>query len=232
MDTNYSVAIHEAGHTVVGLLCDRDLYYVSIVPDEEDGTLGRVHSKLPTPPDAVEKYTDSGHYESPTTMSTDGKTITLADGREFPFTMGESEWTVEQEALEAVVLQSIRDWATKAYVLPTLAGAMAEQRVTGVWNAEGAVSDMLSVGESIEEFFGRDDKRLVAQFDDEDTRNYGPVVERARERWGDDVNELLDRGWAWIEAVAQALMRPRTAGISWGTLTGDEAKLLQPPNLT
>ena len=220
--TPYETAIHESGHAIVGILCGNTLTDVTIVAD--DGYLGLTRSWPEPPPEIVEHYLGTGDYESPTTMSDDWETITLADGREFPFTMGESEWTVEQEVLDAATLQSIQDYGARVQMFPTLGGPMAEQQVTGKWNAVGANNDMLSIGEWVEEYFGRHDDTF-RPYDDDGVIQYDKVTEAARERWADDVNELLDRGWEWIEATAQALLEHNT-------LTGDEVEALRPADLT
>ncbi len=201
--SGYDTAVHEAGHAVVGLVTGMDVIELSIIPDDERNTTG-------------------------------GTVIEGGDQLVRDVVAGDS-WGFTPEEYAAAY-----GWLD-GRVLTTLAGATAEQRVTGEWNSEGAHSDVLFISDMVQVAYGHPDPDapvepdplLVAPvledyYDEELGRefkfvdDYEPVVERARERWGDECRDILEQNWAWVEAVAQAAMDGD------GTVTGDQMKALRP----
>ena len=120
--------------------------------------------------------------------------------------------------------QEALDWVERR-ILCTLAGPVAEEIVTGEWNSEGAKFDTMHLVELVEKTFGRDDPALAAPIVD-GVADYGPVVRRIKERWGDATRQLLNELWPWVETVAQEAL-----DIRGGTLTGEAIDALRPDGL-
>ena len=120
--------------------------------------------------------------------------------------------------------QDALDWVERR-ILGKLAGPVAEEIVTGEWNSEGAKFDTMHLVELVEKTFGRDDPALVAPIVD-GVADYGPVVRRIKERWGDATRQLLNELWPWVETVAQEAL-----DIRGGTLTGEAIDALRPDGL-
>jgi uncharacterized protein YndB with AHSA1/START domain len=198
-----STAYHEAGHAVVGLVRGLDVTFLTII--ETETSPGR---------------RAAGYC----IIEVDRLVMEVASG------FGDG---MELEDLEAGYA-----WI-ESRMLMCLAGATTEQRVTGEWNMSGATADMTQIGDIVQEAYCgpsefapvEPDARLCAEMDfdhwDEELdksvvlTDYTGVIERARERWGPECEDIITTNWAWIEAVAQAALDGD------GNLTGEELLALR-----
>jgi hypothetical protein len=186
------VAFHEAGHAVVGEVCGIECTNLTIVPDEDEGTLGGV-----TNPDISGIF-----YEQMDVQM---------------YRHGDPEWA------------AIKDWVD-SNTKSSLAGALAEQRITGAFNWNGAVGDIENIGEKLLNVYGFEgpdydealcpvmlrDPQMGVELED-----WSQVIHRARELWDDEVEAILDEHWDWVEAVAYLAVWKKT-------ITGDQVRAARP----
>lgn len=130
---------------------------------------------------------------------------------------GEPEWN------------ELKSWVD-ARVRSSLAGALAEQRITGDFNWDGARSDLESIGRFVLNVYGYEgpdhdealcpvmlrDPQMGVELED-----WSQVSLRVRELWDDEVEASLTENWDWVEAVAVLAMWKKT-------ITGDQIRAARP----
>ena len=107
----------------------------------------------------------------------------------------------------------VKDWVirrTKSY----LAGSVAEQQITGVFDLAWLTSDLNMISVVTRNVCGLEgpffDERLTSEiYYDVDLgleiEDLGRVVDRARELWEDEVHQLLMEHQQWLHLVAEKL---------------------------
>jgi len=119
----------------------------------------------------------------------------------------------------------LKSWVD-AMVRSSLAGALAEQRITGDFNWDGAKSDLESIGQFVLNVYGYEgpdhdealcpvmlrDPQMGVELED-----WSQVSLRVRELWDDEVEALLTEHWDWVEAVAILAVWKKT-------ITGDQVR--------
>jgi hypothetical protein len=118
---------------------------------------------------------------------------------------------------------AIKDWVdsnTKC----SLAGALAQQRVTGNYDWDGAGRDIQNIADKLLKVYGDEGPDYapdLCPFFDDGIPDWSKIVRRARELWDLDVEAILTDHWDWVETVAELALEHRT-------LTGDQVRAVRP----
>jgi len=124
---------------------------------------------------------------------------------------------------------AIRDWVD-ANTKSSLGGPLAEQRITGAFNWDGAAADIENISQKLLNVYGYEgpdyDEALcpVMLRDPQmgvEEEDWSQIIHRVRELWDDEVEAILTEHWDWVELVAELALKQ-------GTLTGDQIRAARP----
>jgi len=113
-----------------------------------------------------------------------------------------------------------------------LAGALAELRVTGEYNLAWMTTDVNMISVITRNIFGAKgpdfDEQLTSEiYYDVDLgveiEDLTRVVQRARERWDEQVQAILAQNLHWVDAVIELLLEHKT-------ISGDQVRAAEPLN--
>jgi hypothetical protein len=122
----------------------------------------------------------------------------------------------------------IENWVTRR-IKSYLAGALAEERVTGSYNLAWATTDLNMISVIIRNVFGLQgphlDERLTSEiYYDVDLgmeiEDLTRVVLRARERWDDEVKAQLITNLGWVDEVTELVLEHNT-------ISGDQMRAVR-----
>ncbi len=220
-----STAHHEAGHAVVARLCGLEVTDLLIITGDDSDMAGVVTAPiLPAASVLADGYgytlTDEDLVAAYTWI--EARVLTSLAG-----VIAEEMFTgaFDMDGASADMAQ-ISDIVKYAFVEPDERSEREPDLELAPVFMEGGHYDSMTDKELEKWLDSMDDEELEQHIDSLD--DIIGVVYRAFDRWGDECRELLEANWAWVKAVAQAALRPRTAGSSWGTLSGAEIDLLRP----
>ena len=122
----------------------------------------------------------------------------------------------------------IKHWVIRR-IKSYLAGALAEERVTGSYNLAWATTDLNMISVIIRNVFGlrgpHFDERLTSEiyYDIDlgmEIEDLTRVVLRARERWDDEVKDQLTENLGWVDEVAELVIEHKT-------ISGDQMRAVR-----
>lgn len=127
--------------------------------------------------------------------------------------------------------EEVKNWVVQR-IKSYLAGALAELRVTGEYNLAWMTTDVNMISVITRNIFGAKgpdfDEQLTSEiYYDVDLgveiEDLTRVVQRARERWDEQVQAILAQNLHWVDAVIELLLEHKT-------ISGDQVRAAEPLN--
>ncbi len=127
--------------------------------------------------------------------------------------------------------EEVKNWVVQR-IKSYLAGALAELRVTGEYNLAWMTTDVNMISVITRNIFGAKgpdfDEQLTSEiYYDVDLgveiEDLTRVVQRARERWDEQVQAILAQNLHWVDAVIELLLEHKT-------INGDQVRAAEPLN--
>ena len=127
--------------------------------------------------------------------------------------------------------EEVKNWVVQR-IKSYLAGALAELRVTGEYNLAWMTTDVNMISVITRNIFGAKgpdfDEQLTSEiYYDVDLgveiEDLTRVVQRARERWDEQVQAILTQNLHWVDAVVELLLEHKT-------ISGDQVRSAKPLN--
>ena len=127
--------------------------------------------------------------------------------------------------------EEVKNWVVQR-IKSYLAGALAELRVTGEYNLAWMTTDVNMISVITRNIFGAKgpdfDEQLTSEiYYDVDLgveiEDLTRVVQRARERWDEQVQAILTQNLHWVDAVIELLLEHKT-------ISGDQVRSAKPLN--
>ena len=127
--------------------------------------------------------------------------------------------------------EEVKNWVVQR-IKSYLAGALAELRVTGEYNLAWMTTDVNMISVITRNIFGAKgpdfDEQLTSEiYYDVDLgveiEDLTRVVQRARERWDEQVQAILTQNLHWVDAVVELLLEHKT-------ISGDQVRAAKPLN--
>ncbi len=127
--------------------------------------------------------------------------------------------------------EEVKNWVVQR-IKSYLAGALAELRVTGEYNLAWMTTDVNMISVITRNIFGAKgpdfDEQLTSEiYYDVDLgveiEDLTRVVQRARERWDEQVQAILAQNLHWVDAVIELLLEHKT-------ISGDQVRSAKPLN--
>ena len=127
--------------------------------------------------------------------------------------------------------EEVKNWVVQR-IKSYLAGALAELRVTGEYNLAWMTTDVNMISVITRNIFGAKgpdfDEQLTSEiYYDVDLgveiEDLTRVVQRARERWDEQVQAILTQNLHWVDAVVELLLEHKT-------ISGDQVRAAEPLN--
>jgi len=127
--------------------------------------------------------------------------------------------------------EEVKNWVVQR-IKSYLAGALAELRVTGEYNLAWMTTDVNMISVITRNIFGAKgpdfDEQLTSEiYYDVDLgveiEDLTRVVQRARERWDEQVQAILAQNLHWVDAVIELLLEHKT-------ISGDQVRAAKPLN--
>ena len=127
--------------------------------------------------------------------------------------------------------EEVKNWVVQR-IKSYLAGALAELRVTGEYNLAWMTTDVNMISVITRNIFGTKgpdfDEQLTSEiYYDVDLgveiEDLTRVVLRARERWDEEVQQILAQNVRWVDAIIELLLEHKT-------ISGDQVRSAKPLN--